>query len=245
MRSAFIIISFFASLALAGAPDWQPLARKLLSEGAESQTARQQLLSLKPLEPSLINALDAGGDEEQLALLVIRKLRLKSFINELLSRVTKYDPLLDRCAPYVLALITFTDENDPGDLIVDELLKKIPVTSAKISAALRISVVTAAINRDKILPAKELIELLEDPSYEMRIKAVEAADLASKKAPKDYLPFFKRSLFVTPFPVRLKTAEAIDGLSVEDKMLLKSDIEKCAHSDANESVRLACKSVRF
>ncbi len=245
MRLASLICSLLFTLAHAAETNWQSLARGLLADDTSTEMAQKKLLETKSLESDLSRGLDKGGEDEQLALLVIRKLQIKNLISGLLDRMTKLDPSQERITGLVLTLVTFTLESDPGDRITDELLKKIPITSSKISPALRLSVISAAINRDKVLAAKDLIELLEDPSYEIRMKSVDLALIGAKKNPMDYIPFFRKSLFVTPFPVRLKSAQAIGDFTLEERKSLKAEVEKCRLTDVNELVRSACRSVQF
>lgn len=242
MRLSFLIISTLLSFS-AIASDWKTPATELMSQSGKDEAATKKLESIKDLDAALTKALDAGGRDEQLALNTIRKMPRLSMVSTLISKSEKMDILESRTASYLVALLSLSSTSK-GDEIMKFATKKIDMTSPKISASLRIALLSAMYLRSEQPSLKTMTELLDDVSYELRMKTMDVA-LASVKDARSYEPFLKKALHVSPFPVRLKALEQIKLFPKDLQSHYKSDIESCSKSDPDETVRESCKSFRF
>lgn len=242
MRLSFLIISLLLSSSVL-ASDWKQSAEELMSQSATETTARAKLESMKELDADLKAALDAGGRDEQLALNTIRKMPRLSMVDTLISKSEKMNVLDSRTASYLVTLLSL-NSTSKGDEIMKFASKKIDITSPKISASLRIALLSAMYSRNEQPSLKTMTELLDDVSYELRMKTMDVA-LSSVKDAKSYEPFLKKALHVSPFPVRLKALEQIKLFPKDVQVNYKSDIESCSKSDPDETVRESCKSFRF
>lgn len=242
MRLSFLIISTLLSFS-AIASDWKTRATELMSQSGKDEAATKKLESIKDLDAALTKALDAGGRDEQLALNTIRKMPRLSMVSTLISKSEKMDILESRTASYLVALLSLSSTSK-GDEIMKFATKKIDMTSPKISASLRIALLSAMYLRSEQPSLKTMTELLDDVSYELRMKTMDVA-LASVKDARSYEPFLKKALHVSPFPVRLKALEQIKLFPKDLQSHYKSDIESCSKSDPDETVRESCKSFRF
>lgn len=242
MRLSYLIISVLFSLS-ALASEWKKSAEELMDQSSAENSARQRLESMKDLDTDLKKALDAGGREEQLALNTIRKMPRLSMVDYLITKAEKMDVHESRTASYLVTLLSL-NSTSKGNEIMKFATQKIDVTSQKISSSLRIALLSAMYSRNEQPSLKTMTELLDDGSYELRLKTMDVA-LSSVKDPVSYEPFLKKALHVSPFPVRLKALEQIKLFPKETQAHFKTDIESCTKSDPDETVRESCKSFRF
>jgi hypothetical protein len=232
---ALIIFSLFFTTSIL-ASDWKSIVRQSMEGKAELS----QLESIKDLDTQLKLALKSAGPDEQLALTAIRGLRREALIDELKSQLKLLDLATPRGSSYFVTLSALADTKR-GREIVGDLNKKIDLTNIRESAGLKLSLLSAMIAAETPPSEKLLNVILEDPSYELRLKVMEIIE----GEPAKYLDALTKALITTPYPVRLKAADAIARLPLSQKEKFRSQIEACAKNDQNESVRAACKNVKF
>lgn len=242
MRLSFLIFSLLFSYSVF-ASDWQTPAHELMSQSGQEDSARTKLEGIKDLDNELKKALDKGGKDEQLALNTIRKMPRLSMVDTLVAKAEKMDVHESRTASYLVTLLSL-NSTSKGDEIMKFAQKKIDITSVKISASLRIALLSSMYSRNEQPSLKTMTELLDDVSYELRLKTMDVA-LSEVKDPKSYEPFLKKALTVSPFPVRLKALEQIKLFPKDMQARFKNDIESCSKNDPDETVRESCKSFRF
>lgn len=243
MRLSFLIFNIlFCTSAFAS--DWKIPAEDLLGQEGKEEAAKVKLESIKTLDADLKKALEKEGREEQLALNTIRRMPRVSMVDTLISKAEKMDIHQQRAAHYLVTLLAMTETSKSED-IFKFASKKIDLTSAKISSSLRIALLSAMYSQNKQPSLKTMNELLDDVSYEMRLKVMDVALTGVEKDPAVYETFLKKAINVSPFPVRLKALEQIKLFPKEVQARYKSVIETCSKSDPDESVRENCKSFRF
>jgi len=243
VRLNFLIFSILFSLS-ALAADWKIPAEELLNQDGKEEAAKAKLESMKDLDADLKKALDKEGREEQLALNTIRKLPRLSMVDILISKAEKMDVHDQRTAHYLVTLLSLNGTARGGD-IMTFATKKIDLTSARISASLRIALLSAMYSRNEQPSMKTMNDLLDDVSYELRLKTMDVALSKIEKEPAVYETFLKKALHVSPYPVRLKALDQIKLFPKDIQARYKQDIETCAKSDQDESVRENCKSFSF
>lgn len=241
MRISFIIFSLFFSLAHA-AENWQSLATHLMNKDEQEEGARKKLSETQQLDESLKKALESSGEDERLALETIRRLPRPSMINELMHQMAKMKPEDDKTAYYAITLMSLIPVGD-ADKILTFLQTKFDLTSLKISSALRIAILTSMAEKEKVPDVKVLEKLLEDTSYEMRLKTFEVAWPYLLKDPAKYKSFLKKSLTSSPYPLRLKAVDAVASLPENIRKEYQRDIEKCSSSDENNLVKEKCSDL--
>jgi hypothetical protein len=243
VRLSCIIFSILISIS-SFASDWKTPAEELLGEEGKEEVAIAKLSSLKDLDSELKKALEKEGRDEQLALNTIRKMPRLSLVDTLIAKTEKMDVHEQRTAHYLVTLLALNGTSRGAD-IMKFASKKIDLTAAKISASLRIALLSAMYSRNEQPSIKTMTELLDDVSYEMRLKAMDVALSSSVKDPSAYESFLKKGLHVSPYPVRLKALDQIKLFPKEVQARYKEDIEMCAKTDQDETVRENCKSFRF
>jgi hypothetical protein len=231
-----LIIFSVLQFAYSHAADWKDIARQSMEGRAELA----QLHSIKNLDQELKLALKSPGSDEQLALTVIRGLKRVELVEELKSQVKALDLGTSRGASYFVTLASLA-ETKKGSDIVNFLNQKIDLKNIRESAGLKLSLLSAMMVANQ-LPSENVLKIiLDDPSYELRLKVMEVIEGDAEK----YNSLLSKALRTTPYPVRLKAADAIARLPKEKKQKFRSQIEACAKNDQNESVRAACKNVKF
>lgn len=243
MRLSYLIFSILFSANLFAA-DWKVAADELLSQSGKEEVAKAKLESIKELDTQLKAALDKQGRDEFLALNTIRKMPRLSMIDTLIAKAEKMDVHDQRTAHYLVTLLSMSSTSRGAD-IMKFASKKIDLTSAKISASLRIALLSAMYSRNEQPSMTTMNELLDDVSYELRLKTMDVALAKIEKEPSVYEPFLKKALHVSPYPVRLKALDQIKLFPKNVQTRFKQDIENCAKTDQDESVRESCKSFSF
>jgi hypothetical protein len=243
VRLNFLIFSILIS-ASAFSADWKSLGSELISQSGSEESTIIKLNSIKDLDDSLKKAIESHGRDEQLALQVIRKMPRLSMVDYLISKAEKMDIRDSQTAHYLVTLLSLNSTPRGAD-ILKFASKKIDLTDVKTSASLRIALLSAMYSRNEAPSVKTMNELLEDVSYELRLKVMDLAVANAEKEPSTYEPILKKALTVSPFPVRLKALEQIKLYPKEVQAHYKGEIEKCAKSDQEETVRDVCKSFRF
>jgi len=243
VRLSFLIFSILFSLNTF-ASDWKVAADELLSQDGKEESARAKLESMKDLDADLKKALEKQGRDEFLALNTIRAMPRLSMIDTLVAKAEKMDVYEQRTGHYLVTLLSLNNTSRGADIMAFAS-KKIDLTSPKISASLRIALLSAMFSRNEQPSMKTMNELLDDVSYELRLKAMDVVLSKVDKEPSYYEPFLKKALHVSPYPVRLKALDQIKLFSKDVQARYKQDIESCAKSDVDESVRETCKSFRF
>lgn len=244
MHLSFIVFSLLVSLNIFAATDWRISAEGLLSQQGTEEASRKSLEQVKDLDASLIKALEKEGRDEMLALGTIRKLPRLSLVDHLIKKTETMDVHQERTAHYYVSLLSMVNTTE-GDKILDHASKKIDLTSAKISSSLRIALLSAMNIKEKLPPLKTMETLLEDTSYEIRLKVIDMAYHAIEKNPSQYQSFLKKSLTLSPYSLRLKALEQIKVLPPEEKARYKEAIVNCSKSDQNEIVKESCSTFRF
>lgn len=243
MRLSFLIFSILFSLNLF-ASDWKVVADELLSQSDKEEAAKAKLEAIKDLDSQLKAALEKQGRDEFLALNTIRKMPRLSMIDTLISRAEKMDVHDQRTAHYLVTLLSMSHTSRGAD-IIKFASKKIDLTEARISASLRIALLSAMYSRNEQPSMTTMNELLDDVSYELRLKAMDVALAKMDKEPSVYEPFLKKALHTKPYPIRLKALDQIKLFPKNVQVRFKQDIENCAKSDQDESVRESCKTFSF
>lgn len=244
MRLSYIIFSFILSASYVFASEWKTFSRDLISDRAKEVEARKKLQAIKDLDKELAEALEKGGMDEKLALVAIRKLPHLSMVDVLLNKIEKMDVHEPETESYIVTLLSMV-ETSKGNEILDKVSKKVDLTSARISSALRISLLSAMSIKGRLPSVSTLTELLEDPSFDMRLKALEVASEEVEKSPKTYETFLKKALSVSPYPVRLKALEEIEKMPKTGRLTYKDIIEKCSKEDQNDVVKETCRNIQF
>lgn len=240
---SFLIFSIFFSLNIF-ASDWKVPAEELLSQNGNEESAKAKLESIKDLDIELKKALDKPGREEQLALNTIRSMPRLSMVDTVIAKADKMDVHDQKCALYLVTLLALNGTARGSD-IMKFASKKIDITSPKVSASLRIALLSAMYSRNEQPSMKTMNELLDDVSYELRLKVMDVALSKIDQGPSAYESFLKKALHVSPYPVRLKALDQIKLFPKNVQVRYKQDIESCAKTDQDETVRESCKSFSF
>ncbi len=222
---------------------WKVAAEKLANE-AQAKEARAELLKVKNLDQELEKALGPKSLDERLALTVITKLPRPSLVPRLLELTRTMDVTEVRTGVYYLTLLSLTD-GVRGKAIVDEVATRLDLTEVKVPSSLRIALL-GALNQQRRLPSLEVLSaVLDDPSFELRIKVLEVIEKDVSENPERYLALLKKSLSISPFPVRLRALEMIEMLSTDQRKLFRELIQSCSEKDPSEVVKSKCRSLRI
>lgn len=224
--------------------DWRIEAQHIFHDDEKADLAKERLLTLKDLDNELSKAMKKEGPDENLALAVIRELPRLSMVDDLISALRPMNLLENRAENYVVTLSSMVNTSK-GKLILKELAKKVEITDIKTSAVLRASYLDALIAKDQLPDTETLLKLLEDPSYDIRLKIGEAIDSKIKDQVMKYGPVVRKGLSTKPFPVRLKMVNIISKLKTEDRLSFKDDIQRCQRQDENAMVKEACLTIKY
>lgn len=244
MRISFIVFSLLLSFNVISATDWRVPAEGLISQQGTEEASRKNLEGIKDLDKELLKALEKEGRDEMLALSTIRKMPRLSLVDHLIKKTKDMDVHQERTAHYLVTLLSLVNTTE-GDKILEHATKKIDLTSLKISSSLRIALLSAMNSKEKLPPLKTMESLLEDPSYEIRLKVIDMAYHSIEKNPGQYQSFLKKSLTQSPYSLRLKALEQIKVLPVEERTHYKEAILNCSKNDQNEIVKESCSTFRF
>jgi hypothetical protein len=240
-----VIYSFILSISIQAASlDWQKQVDTIMSGEGDVSSARQILNSMRDLDATLNKALDRGGQDERQALAAIRLLPKTSMVDELLKRLNSMEISSQRAQVYFVTLASMMD-SDRGDKIVKALTQKIDLTSQGISPSLRIALLSGMSLRGESHDPKILSKMLDDPSYDLRLKVMEISQESVQKDPEGHREFLGKALTMSPYPVRLKAVDAIAGLPFKIRRNYRLEVLKCAKTDANDLVKKTCAQVQF
>lgn len=244
MRLVFITFSLFCSLAWGEEFNWQRPVETLISGEGDTIAARKALSGHAELDVKLTKALEKGGVDEQLALSAIRLLPRPSMVDYLLTKLNQMDIRDNKTQAYFVTLASMSG-GTYGDKILKELARKVDVTSSQVSPAIRIALLSGMSLKQTAPSADVLQKLLDDSSFELRMKAMEVSEFGIAQNPAAHKEFLMKGLIVGPYPVRLKAADAIARLPIDLRRQFKEAVGTCKKSDQNSVVKKACSEVKF
>lgn len=241
MNFILLLLSLI-SFSYANTSDWKTHTDQLIEGGDKETAAREALKNTKDLDKTLLKALDKGAAEENYALNTIKYLPMPTLADQLLKRALKMNVLLPRTESYIVTLLSVVNGEEAVKTI-KALQKKIDLKSQRISASLKLAYLSSMSDNNLVPEVHLLNHLLEDNSYEFRLKVMDTALPSIEKEPKKYESFLKKAMVSTPFPLRLRALEQIKLLSKEDQVAYRALISKCAQNDQHEAVKEACKAL--
>jgi hypothetical protein len=236
-----VIFSFLFSFAHADIKQLEPHIHSLMSGEGDVAKARTTLNANEDLDVILAQALGKGGRDESLALEAIRLLPRLSLVDNLLKKISGMDPK-DRMAQARFVALASMVETTEGDNILQGLQKEVSL-SAKFPTPLRIALLSAMSLKNSSPSVKVLQELMEESSYELRMKAMAVAESGIKQDPKAYEDFLKKALSVSPYTVRIQAVDYITRLPLEEKGKFRKEIRHCSGHDTHPEVKKLCNDL--
>jgi hypothetical protein len=240
VRLTFIALSFLFSLSVFAQASWIDLTETLMTQDGSVPEARAQLEKMPDLDQKLQAALGKGGRERKYALELIRILPRPSMVAALKKEIdstTEHDQLL-------VTLMSLSAQ-EKGNEILEYLGKKINLHSEMTSSSLKIAYLSTLLMKDQSPKVETLTKLLDDPSYDVRLKAMDLAEGKIGGAPESFQVFLKKAVSVSPYPVREKSFQAISQLPQGLKVKFKDAVEKCAKTDQSDDVKNVCRGITF
>jgi hypothetical protein len=241
---ALIISSFSLTFAQAKSLSWEEAVDVVVTGEGDVAKARQGLISDPALDEQLRGGLAKGGRSELRALNAIRLLPRPSMVKELLGTLAKLPASEKQGQLYFVTLASMAG-GEHGAEILAGLQAKVNVTSKTVPSSLRLALLSGMSLRSTAPTGGVLLQLLDDTSFEIRLKAMELATNRFKGGEKEQQEFLLKAMERSPYPLRLKALSVIGDLPAAQRQRYKSEVTKCAQSDQNQVVKEACASLKF
>ncbi len=241
MRLGYVIFSLLLSTH-GWSVSWKVAAENLADE-SRGREARAQLLKVKSLDRELEKALGSGSADERLALSVIAKLPRPSLVPKLLQLTKSMDVTEVRSGVFYMTLLSLVD-GVRGKEILNTVATRFDLTAVQVPSSLRITLLDAFDQQHRLPDPEVLSKLLDDPSYELRLKVMEVIPDEVRANPDRFLSLLQKAITIGPYPVRLRALEMIELFSKTKLKVFEKAILSCAQKDPSEVVKAKCLSLK-
>jgi hypothetical protein len=218
-------------------PEWVQEVRLSQQEGKEAN-ADQELKLIKGINKTVIDNLNPESVYLHEAINSSSIIHDKNFVEPLLkvAQSEKVDLLQRSMAISVINQLSTADQLK----LVLTTYSKICPFDKPVSAVLKLACLNIYDRFPSELKGRDLVILLDDESYELRIEVINKVSLL--KDPKMKEQILGKSLGSSPYQLRLRSIDEIKKLPTDQRLNLKVMLEKCK-SDSNDLVREACRKI--
>lgn len=238
MKNFIFLILFSAeAMALEETPLWVQKVRQSHQEGREKQ-AQDELKALGHVKKSVSSELSVGSKYLAEAVEAVLIIQENDFVPQLLDLVS---------SPVVEQMLKVQALGAINQVSTDKQLKMVLKTYEKVCpfqgqtpAALKLTCLNLAVKFPKILKVDDLMSLIEDPSYEVRLEAVNKVPLLKKS--NDQIVVLKKALSSQPYQLRLASLGIIEQLPKKQRQELSGELKQCL-KDSQQPVRDFCRKL--
>lgn len=229
----FFILAAF-SLNTFAESNWKTSAVKLSGDPEVRAEGLKELKQIKNLDDQLRTSFKK---DSALVLQVIRNLEMHEFLPRLLEAISNAKPA--DLSSDMIATATYLATEKNGKELTSLYSKKLE--TPKISDSVTMAFLLGLEKFNYSFEEKKLLSLLEHPSYEVRVAAVEmASHLANNKA--SYNKVFQKAITTSPYQVRM-VAYSEYLTNTDLKKSHQADLTKACSEEKNDQVKELCQKV--
>lgn len=235
MKHIYVFFIFLAiSISALANPNWKASAAKLSGDPEVRAEGVKELKAIKNLEEQLRMSFK---ENPGLVLQVIRNLKMHSFVPKLIEII---DLANDDLSSDVVGTTTFLASDKHSKQLTDLYSKKLK--NQKHSDGTTLALLSGLEKFNYPFTEKELLQYLEHPSFEVRIKAVEMATYLSENK-KSYGKVFQKAITTSPYQVRMVAYNQY--LTDSDlKKSYQADLAKACSEEKNDQVKELCQKIQ-
>lgn len=235
MKHIYVFLIFLSlSTTSFAAPDWKNSAAKLSDDPEIRAQGIKELKAIKNLPEQLQMSFKK---HPALVLQIIRNLEMRDFTPRLFEIIT--NSTANELSADVIATATdLSTEKNAKDLIA---LYSKKLETPKISDTATMALLLGLKKYNYPFDEKKLLSLLEHPSYEIRITAVEIATHLAKNK-NSYDKVFQKAITTSPYQVRM-VAYSEYLTNTDLKKSHQANLTKACSQEKNDQVKELCQKL--
>ena len=227
---AFFIFCVLSTTTFA-ANDWKISATKLSGDPEVRAQGLKELNEIKNLSEQLRMSFKK---DPSLVLQVIRDLKMHDFVPRLFEIITNASAA-DLSSDVISTATYLSSEKNVKELTA---LYSKKLETPKISDSATLALIQGLEKYNYPIEEQKLLSLLEHPSYEIRVAAVEMASRLAKNKPA-YEKVFQKAITTSPYQVRM-VAYSEYLTNTDLKKSHQADLTKACVQEKNDQVKELC-----
>lgn len=235
MKHIYVFLIFLSlSTTSFAAPDWKNSAVKLSDDPEVRAQGIKELKEIKNLPEQLRTSFKK---HPALVLQVIRDLKMHDFVPRLFEIITNSSA--SELSADVIETATYLSTEKNAKELTTLYSKKLE--TPKISDTATMALLSGLEKYNYPFDEKKLLSLLEHPSYEIRITAVEIATHLTKNK-TSYDKVFQKAITTSPYQVRM-VAYSEYLTNTDLKKSHQADLTKACRQEKNDQAKELCQKL--